>query len=475
MTSEFVILIGVILAGTIFLTSFYLYTSYFSEESVKASVKSDAENLVGLIYRIFNEPSDYAYFCKKISLTNLTIDKGILTFQRGKYKFSFLLPKNVSDVRLEDTVKVCLVKSKQELKITRELECRLNGVCEPSECRIDCADCTGPNDICINDGYCNPAIGENCENSRDCICGEGVCCPSSKDADLKGCSKLLDLEKGEECWCDVQCRDDLECNPTASDFKDYKKACCEPGKVWNGSECVVEECSYPCVPGCKLPPKWDWRNVNGINYLNPIRDQGTCGSCWAFATIGSVENVYNVEKNCPACNKDLSEQNLVSNDAPCCGYCGDCNAGRPHEALKYVKIKGVVPEDCFPYVASTVTCNLCSDYIHKLWKIETYGWVSNNLEEIKRMLVCKGPLVVATPWPPGAHAMVLVGYDDNSDICKSKYSYPGCWIIRNSWGIKSGWLYGVWHESGYGYIPYSGIIQSNLRNYVLYVEGVQEP
>ena len=326
MTSEFVILIGVILVGTIFLTSFYLYTSYFSEESIKASIKSDAESLVGLIYRIFNEPSDYAYFCKKISLTNLTIEKGILTFQRGKYKFSFLLPKNVTDVRLEDTVKVCLVKSDQQLRITRELECVLDGICEPSECKIDCADCAGPNDICIGDDYCNPAIGENCENSRDCACEEGVCCPSSKDADFKGCSLIYERKKGEERWCDVQCGDGLECNPTASDFKDYEKACCEPGKVWNGNECI-EEIPLICSPSfTSCYNNWHWKNRGDGFFMNV----GCLCPCKENPPHTCLNNRMCKYQNCHVCDyfevchpfvKKIAEEAINCCNNECKGNC----------------------------------------------------------------------------------------------------------------------------------------------------------
>jgi len=59
--------------------------------------------------------------------------------------------------------------------------------------------------------------------------------------------------------------------------------------------------TLPCLGPCqeykatnKLPSAFDWRNVNGKNYMTPIRDQGNCGSCWAHATLGSMEGTYNV-------------------------------------------------------------------------------------------------------------------------------------------------------------------------------------
>lgn len=44
------------------------------------------------------------------------------------------------------------------------------------------------------------------------------------------------------------------------------------------------------IPG--EPLDWDWRNVNGVNYLNDIQDQGSCGSCYAFASTAVAEAVY---------------------------------------------------------------------------------------------------------------------------------------------------------------------------------------
>lgn len=79
------------------------------------------------------------------------------------------------------------------------------------------------------------------------------------------------------------------------------------------------------VPGVSLPTSLDWRN-NGGNYVTPIKDQGDCGSCWAFsATAGTAESVTLVAKASPGANLDLSEQVLIS-----CGGAGDCEQGGLH-------------------------------------------------------------------------------------------------------------------------------------------------
>ncbi|RLA94130.1 MAG: hypothetical protein DRG69_05830 [Deltaproteobacteria bacterium] len=253
----------------------------------------------------------------------------------------------------------------------------------------------------------------------------------------------------------------------------------EEGVDCGGSFCIP--CN-PCDPNSRLPSRFDWRDYYT---LSPIRDQAVCGSCWAFSAVGAVEGTYIVEQG-GGVTVDLSEQNLVSD----CGCSGSCNGGWPHEALNYIKDSGIVDESCFPYQsqhcvyegsddkihccnssASAVhgctvctcdgkcsnpcSCDRCSDWSNRLWRIATYDDVSNDIEEIKRALICHGPLsVVSMNW---RHAIVLVGYDDDLN--------GGSWIIRNSWGTNYG-------NNGYGTIPYTGHKFSDIKNYVYYIGGV---
>jgi hypothetical protein len=460
MTSEFFLLASLVLIGIVFFSVFQIYTITQSEETKKAEIKAEAERIASLAYKISKDPSKYMQYCLFTLLSNITVENGLLRYESSKYKFTLIVPKEIENSQLFETTKVCFVKRDSKIVLSREAEsCNLNGVCELEECKINCPDCYGPNNNCLNDNFCNLNIGENCKNSLDCSCrtfGQNyVCCPENPSSNKYGCFYLPNKKgKGEECYCDDECSSGLKCNPVDRSFTSYKKACCEEGKVWNGNECIFKrECSYPCSPNCILPSKWDWRDVNGVNYLNPVRNQGICGSCWAFSAIGTVEGVYNVEKDCPACNKDLSEQQLVSNSGECCYFCGDCGGGWPHLALRYIKSKGVSDESCFPYKASNAPCDLCSDWQSRVTKITQYGAISPNMEEIKRAVICKGPLSVASMnW---MHAIVLIGYDDER----------GVWIIRNSWGSN-------WGDRGYGYIPYAGHPYSDLVNYVYYVEGV---
>lgn len=462
-SAEFFILVGMILAGLIF---FFVSQRFLFGEVSKIKeleIMAEGEEIAFLIRKIYIDPSYYFTLCKFVPLSNVSVKNNMLKYGRNKYTFSYLLPFHVEEVDLVETTQLCFVKMKNKIYLSsKKPECNLNYICEPNECMIDCPDCYGPAQICIGDSFCNLNISENCINSpKDCNCsklGSYICCSNDPESNVFGCinESRQNLGKGEKCFCNEECRTGLECNPTAKDFKIFDKACCEPGKSWNGSECVVisNECRYPCEQGCKLPDSFDWRNVGGINYLNPVRDQGKCGSCWAFSAIGVIEAKYNIEKDCPACNKDLSEQQLVSNPSPCCGYCGDCRGGQPYLAFQYVKSNGVVEEMCYPYNPSLMnSCNLCSSLNRRLFKINEFGRISPKLDEIKRAIICHGPLSAGSlNW---RHAIVLVGFNDTTQR----------WIIRNSWGTR-------WGDNGYGYIPYFGHPYSDLIYNVYYVRGV---
>ena len=78
--------------------------------------------------------------------------------------------------------------------------------------------------------------------------------------------------------------------------------------------------------------EWDWRNRHGKNWVTPVKDQGSCGSCWAFAVNGLLEVYANLYYN-DLLNMDLSEQQLVA-----CVYPedengrGGCQGGNPERA-----------------------------------------------------------------------------------------------------------------------------------------------
>jgi parallel beta-helix repeat protein len=217
-----------------------------------------------------------------------------------------------------------------------------------------------------------------------------------------------------------------------------------------------------------LPTSFDWRSHNGHNWVTPVKNQGMCGSCWAFAAIGAMEATFRVQSGYPDLTLDLSEQELLS-----CGNAGTCEGGSSVSALYYIKGNGITDEGCFPYVASDVSCSLCADYDIRRKNIYEYVHVPGNTEAYKSALIEYGPLVVGLDsgedfmyYTSGVyeplediwdgtlnHVVVLVGYNDDE----------GYWIVKNSWG--SGW-----GEAGYGKVAYGNLEQYNYSYAITNIE-----
>jgi hypothetical protein len=204
-------------------------------------------------------------------------------------------------------------------------------------------------------------------------------------------------------------------------------------------------------PKTGFPNYWNWNDRNGQTIMTTVKDQGNCGSCWAFGTCGVAESVWHLQQNSLSSTAhtgpNLSEQELVS-----CSTAGDCSGGYVSQACIYVRDNGVVSESCFPYVASEVACNRCSNYQNVLSKIGSWAWITTstvNENAIKQALQTYGPLIatmqvytdfysyVSGVWAPtgtfdGDHCIILVGWNDALN----------CWICKNSWGTG-------WGMSGY--------------------------
>ncbi|UCH51196.1 MAG: DUF333 domain-containing protein, partial [Chloroflexota bacterium] len=141
-----------------------------------------------------------------------------------------------------------------------------------------------------------------------------------------------------------------------------------------------------------LPDHFDWRDKDGWDWMTPVRNQGLCGSCWAFSAVGVVEPQYNIRYGNPNLDLDLSEQYLVSD----CFVLGNCDGGWHYYALLFIRYEGIPDENCFPYVAIDRPCSdRCPDWINRLKKIDETEQVESNIETIKEYLLEKGPLSVA--------------------------------------------------------------------------------
>jgi C1A family cysteine protease len=206
------------------------------------------------------------------------------------------------------------------------------------------------------------------------------------------------------------------------------------------------------------PTAYDLRNVGGKNFVTPIRDQSSCGSCVAFGTVATVESRLRVQRNDPNLAVDLSEAHLFFCHGRDSG--ASCSNGWwPQKAFDAFKSKGVVDEACYPYDLSNTDCSgsdLCSNWSQRVVKITGYTALTNQPAQIKEWLSKKtGPVSACfivyqdffsyksgiykhvTGGQAGGHCVTIVGYNDN----------PGYWICKNSWGTN-------WGEQGFFRIAY---------------------
>ena len=229
--------------------------------------------------------------------------------------------------------------------------------------------------------------------------------------------------------------------------------------------------SVPGVRTEKDSTSIDWRNKDGGNYVSPLLNQGNCGSCVAFATVGALETQVNVSSGIPGLNPTFSTQALFV-----CGG-GACEFGwQPDLAAKYLQATGVPDEACAPYTmgatGETVACStVCKDATARSYKIVSWNQVTDgaqNIEAVKAALA-KGPLITTlmvyedfityssgiykhtTGTTLGGHAVSIVGYDDATRV----------WIIRNSWGPE-------WGESGFARVSWDDV--SGISDNTIWME-----
>ena len=199
--------------------------------------------------------------------------------------------------------------------------------------------------------------------------------------------------------------------------------------------------------------------VYSATYLAPIRNQGSCGSCWAFAGGGIVDSSYRIRY---ARNANVAEQELVD----CAGGLANavingCGGFFIESTMLHLQLDGVAWEANYPYVAQDR--GTCSNPAWS-YKISTWGWVGigfASVTEIKNALCAYGPVATtidATDLfqdytggvfqekprsqygvvPITNHAVMIVGWDDSKQA----------WRVKNSWGTG-------WGESGYAWVKYN--------------------
>jgi cathepsin C len=209
--------------------------------------------------------------------------------------------------------------------------------------------------------------------------------------------------------------------------------------------------------GDELPKHWDWRNVKGENYINPVLNQGNCGSCYATAAMDALSSRVRIKTK----NK-LKPKYSIENVLKCSEYSQGCHGGYAELVGKYVqdfgaKLQGTDGNKChkddakvratdYYYVGGYyggATAKKMQQEIHKQGPVvvgfNTNGWIyhyeTGVLLDVGRDVPELQKTKMVNPWQKTTHAVVVVGWGEAKDL--GKY-----WIVKNSWGPQ-------WGEKGY--------------------------
>nr|AAR37420.1 papain-like cysteine proteinase [Trichomonas vaginalis] len=189
----------------------------------------------------------------------------------------------------------------------------------------------------------------------------------------------------------------------------------------------------------------DWRQQGKVN---PVKNQGQCGSCWAFSTVQAQESQYAIAHGQL---QSLSEQNLVD----CVTECYGCNGGLMTAAYDYViRPQGkFMLEDDYPYTARDGSCKF--DSKKGTSNVASYVTVNEGDEkDLAKKVSTLGPAAIAIDASAWSFQLYSSGIYDESACSSVNLDHGvGCvgygtegsknyWIVRNSWGES-------WGEKGY--------------------------
>jgi len=189
-----------------------------------------------------------------------------------------------------------------------------------------------------------------------------------------------------------------------------------------------------------IPESFNWVEKNVVT---EVRNQGGCGSCWAFSSVGNIEGQYALKHNKQVV---FAPQQLVDCDRV---QDAGCNGGFMEWAFTYLETHSLEQESDYKYTARDGTCQYSES--KGIAKVTGYKFApSDNEDEIAEMLVATGPLAVAldaTPLQYYSSGIVKKGCDNriNHGVLIVGYGVENgdkFWIVKNSWGSS-------WGEKGY--------------------------
>jgi C1A family cysteine protease len=201
--------------------------------------------------------------------------------------------------------------------------------------------------------------------------------------------------------------------------------------------------NYTTLSG-DIPDSVNWVEKG---FVTPIKDQGSCGSCWSFSTTGSIESAYWIKNGKQV---ELSEQQLI--DCSLSYGNNGCSGGLVEYAYHYATEHGLETEDEYPYHAKNENCATSDKFMSNGVQLQSFVDVKRFDPNQLLQAAALGPVSIGVDASAMAirmyhsgiihhfcgteidHAVLLVGYGKDGN---TPY-----WLVKNSWGSD-------WGENGY--------------------------